>query len=896
MPSLLRPQTYPYASSSTGPYRGLLVRKYPCWDAQGPVRDIFTSEIAGRIKECLEQCLPESNSFIGFSLFMVGKLPEKTKPTIMIVSDDKARRKAAFHMIKAKNILKWYPGFELGHCSVAAEFEDLKQLGLDTGPPESIFESTENDELTQYMDDEDGPGAEILGLLSAEVCAFEYPSSEKATRLYFHTSQHSRSHDMATATCGGIFEQDNKFYVLTTAHAIDPMSRAFTSLNQRETQSDSPSQSDDDFEITGMSDWDEDDDDEDTVTLTAITSPGSKTPSELSDSEESLLKRHDSHRSSETSIRTRVTTATSATYEEYEDGYVADTVDGDEELPQFCQRIGSVICIDRELDIAVVKIEADESKMDTALAYSIPEMWRIYQHAPDDLTNTSIVVKTTHHQEIRGQRSRTPFYTRLPGTKGFLELHSAQLSTSLRPGDSGSWAFNSEGDVIGLVVAGNPSSVSCLLLPFRSALLSIRRLLHRRITAGTRTWDLSRERTLPLYDTPDASRDQSIERLDDNGVNSGSDDPRGSPPLLTPPNPPPAVLHEDDAMTVASSLSPPSIFSQRMDRGTPSTVAQSVSTSWYDNTPYTPQPHDSLPRGNGELESNFVGRGNFLQDHVNKLRKELERAWEIIQDKDELLKQYIVVRNKVGQDIEMPLEVVPRELLMGVRGMEVDMVLGRDYAPSFPSRTLRKYSRQQVQLTHGIIHPENEIVDKLKRMGFGSEIQTDSRLELLRKLENLQDANEALTREITELKKAIKQGIEATMHIDPINGDDRLGKLASDLSQALYGSDDLGPNPSLTKVKKEQKSDEIPLMDIPSYPSQKPAQGPRRSLNIGKRKSVMQSWPPARQSTSYSPRRGIDGVIVEEDEEHDIGDSTAIERDNNDAKGKMKSEDQSRSC
>ncbi|KAI8954794.1 hypothetical protein F4801DRAFT_450329 [Xylaria longipes] len=55
---------------------------------------------------------------------MVGKLPEKTKPTIMVVSDDKPRRKAAFQIVKSKNILTTYPGFELGHCSVAAEFED----------------------------------------------------------------------------------------------------------------------------------------------------------------------------------------------------------------------------------------------------------------------------------------------------------------------------------------------------------------------------------------------------------------------------------------------------------------------------------------------------------------------------------------------------------------------------------------------------------------------------------------------------------------------------------------------------------------------------------------------------------------------------------------------------
>ncbi|KAI0548510.1 hypothetical protein F4679DRAFT_320578 [Xylaria curta] len=133
---------WPYAASSTGPYRGLLAQKYPCWDAHGPAREAFLTEIEGKIKCCLEQCLPESNSFIGYTLLMVGKSPNKTKRYIMMVSDDKQRRKAAFKLIKAQKFTAEHPGFELGHCSVVAEFEDLQQLGGDVRDPVSDSDST----------------------------------------------------------------------------------------------------------------------------------------------------------------------------------------------------------------------------------------------------------------------------------------------------------------------------------------------------------------------------------------------------------------------------------------------------------------------------------------------------------------------------------------------------------------------------------------------------------------------------------------------------------------------------------------------------------------------------------------------------------------------------------
>ncbi|KAI0458443.1 hypothetical protein F5B21DRAFT_528974 [Xylaria acuta] len=74
---------WPYAASSTGPYRGLLAQKSP----------------------------------------------SKTKPYIMMISDDKQRRRAAFKLIRSQKFMAEHPGFELGHYSVTAEFEDLQQLG-----------------------------------------------------------------------------------------------------------------------------------------------------------------------------------------------------------------------------------------------------------------------------------------------------------------------------------------------------------------------------------------------------------------------------------------------------------------------------------------------------------------------------------------------------------------------------------------------------------------------------------------------------------------------------------------------------------------------------------------------------------------------------------------------
>ncbi|KAI0869389.1 hypothetical protein GGS24DRAFT_478912 [Hypoxylon argillaceum] len=389
--------------------------------------------------------------------FMVGKLPEKIKPTIMIVSDDKPRRKAAFQAIKSKNILVTYPGFELGHCILAAEFEDLRLLGSKSTASTaltSISASTESYENMKFYPGE--PKTEVQGLLSTKACAFESPDMMKPTRLYFPSSSNPSSHHSASATCGGLVRYRNLVLIPTVAHALDPIRRATISL---EPHSDSSSESDD-FEITGMDDWDEGDE-EDAKALTAVTSSGSKPPSEFSDSEESLLGRHDSQLLSKRSIRTRIATEPSVSYEE---PFITEHCEDKGDVLRMCEQVGSVVDVTQEFDLAWIKPTPNVS---TPNLFRIPSI----EYLPEaDLTAMSITIKTTHHSEIRGQCSPTPFYTRLLGTSSFLELYGVKSSTPLSPGDSGSWAYSDKGNLAGLIVAGNLQTGSCLLLPSRVAL------------------------------------------------------------------------------------------------------------------------------------------------------------------------------------------------------------------------------------------------------------------------------------------------------------------------------------------------------------------------------------------------------------------------------------------
>ncbi|KAI1326203.1 hypothetical protein F5Y16DRAFT_421961 [Xylariaceae sp. FL0255] len=525
----LLPATYPYALSA-GSYRGMLVGKYHSWHAEGQARNLFTNEISGKIKICFEQCLPESHSFVGFSLFMVGKVPEKTKPIITIVSDDKIRRKEAFQLVKSKNILGTYPGFELGHCSVAAEFEGLRQLGIcdnfstptnHTIPSSHQFygsdltyrglassrdmkhsqgfadgrvrgshglavdqvgnnpaipssyipprvrklydHSPRQNKILIDGNEECSFNEEILPWLTADAWAFESPLPTHPTQIFFHHPSHVTSPQSGTATCGGLITYMGELYILVAAHTIHPTSSKQIALesggSKPSTHHSIMSSSNDDFEITGMDDWDEENE-EDLRSFTAVTSLGSKSPSESSDFD----------------IGVRSLLFEEPSTDDMDEALFLD----DQRRADPYDRIGSVAVVNKELDLVMVKISTHSHVIDLSnkqLSMAALPLHSLRKWVENEQEDASIVIKTVHHKEIKGQRSKSTFFTRLPGSSSFLELQVVNLSIPLRPGDSGCWAYNKDLQVVGFVIAGSPKTGLCLLISASPALQSLSSLL-----------------------------------------------------------------------------------------------------------------------------------------------------------------------------------------------------------------------------------------------------------------------------------------------------------------------------------------------------------------------------------------------------------------------------------
>ncbi|KAI1338581.1 hypothetical protein F5Y15DRAFT_122066 [Xylariaceae sp. FL0016] len=678
---------WPYAASSTGPYRGLLVRKYPCWDAQGPAREVFMTDIAGKIKDCLEKCLPESNSFVGFSLFMVGKTPEKTKPYVMIVSDDKSRRKEAFHIVKSRNVVSQYPGFELGHCSLAAEFEDLRQLGDYPGDSREMPRNLMTDQV-------------MAELLSSEACTEQNPNWSEPNLIHFHTPAGGQ---LGSATSGGIFSHRGQVYLLTVAHALFQSLGPDTEVKSSEQSSSSGDDSD--YEMTGLDDWD-DSEDGNEGTITSMTSPGSRTPSEQSDNEDSQLGRCDSHRSSEVSLQlghVNRSFVLSPPITEFESTPVA--------TPESCERIGPVVSLDHELDLILVKVQTPMSGSIQSLKSILDDVESTSSISKaavveNSLSDSSVIVKTTHHTNISGRRSTTS-YTRLPNTEEFQMLHSVRLNTPLHAGDSGSWVFSkASGKLIGFVVAGSPKTGLCLVTPAQIALASMLRLLQKGQPVP--------KPSDPIYIPPK----QPIS----SGISSGISLAKWASPGI----PSAHTAEDDDAATVASSRRPPSVFSSRFTYASTASVDSfSVQETSFVGDHLPPYPN---------------AEGDFLKEHNTQLRRELERAWEIIHEKDERLSKYFEDHPESTSDSESPHRASPQ-------------------APGIESLSAQTWTPEDQEIA-------KEKLDQLRRRVMALKNELDTKDEQLRRAENLWKTQVNNNQDLVQENRALKSQLQAMRSVE----------------------------------------------------------------------------------------------------------------------------------
>jgi hypothetical protein len=490
-----KPKPRPYAANSTGRSRGALslgsrIGRVQIYEAIGDAREIFVDKLSQAIVTYLNdnsEKLQESASFVDLSLFMMGKSPDRTKPIVMFVSDDKQVRKEAFRLIKESGILKEYPGFGLGEMPLKAEFENLQPLGsqnnavtLGTPGQSGILQNFLGFGLMEratgaepvviqplgYQPMSTGHGAPPAPSMSSSASGQPVEVLTMRTGSLCGLRLKAKIRNGSTiktnlAAAGGVVKYKNYYFLHSVDHFLQPAeTRQEVGMGW---QSIAPEQ--DECEVIGLSD-DEDDDD----WLVGATSHGSATPS-LSDSEStygSLVDTEIQDGSASPAGSPAVQDAPAPTVT------VPPETFGSPELiapsSSGCSaQAGQAAMRSALLDSAFIHVNATET---SAVGFGTLQLRNAaiplesYQEHVETTPSDAIIQTTTPDGPIAGTLSGTPSFVRLPGSRIFQEVYVAMLARPLSPGDCGSWVKHaSTGKLFGHVVAGSPTTGLVFLIP-----------------------------------------------------------------------------------------------------------------------------------------------------------------------------------------------------------------------------------------------------------------------------------------------------------------------------------------------------------------------------------------------------------------------------------------------
>ncbi|KAF5003069.1 hypothetical protein FDECE_10380 [Fusarium decemcellulare] len=435
-----------------GTFPAGLLGRVQCWDAVGAARREFTEQLHVEIIKYLQQnsdTVQDSGSIISLSLFMLGRSTTQAKPTVMFVSEDKKVRKEAFNMIKDSKIMETYPGFELGHIPLKAEFENLKFLAAGD-------ESLGNSDTSSIDDSPD-----VFWIQSSRL---------EGRRLYFYTKTGSEE-NLRTATAGGIITYQGRPMLLTANHFLEPTQTIATPSFA--STSEGGEDSDDECEITGLSDFNDEDEDR----LIEITSQGSISPefetwdvdcSRSGDNEGSILSS-----GSTTDVHDN-TTAPQEMLECPKQNQVSIPIDGAPK--QQCTRVGKVILRSKDLDYSLIEIDHPLTSIED-LDNSTIELSDVSRIEPS-CRDAAVRATTPDGGMVEGALSGTPSYVCLPQSRMYVEVYLARFKKPLVPGDCGSWVRDTvTGRLFGHVFAGSPASGLTMIMPACHVFENARHLL-----------------------------------------------------------------------------------------------------------------------------------------------------------------------------------------------------------------------------------------------------------------------------------------------------------------------------------------------------------------------------------------------------------------------------------
>ena len=173
-----------------------------CWEAVGPVRDLFGS-MSLEIREILNDWEPpssvKSDDIIGWSIFMVGTCEKKAKPTLLIHSENSEGRKSVRRVIEEAGVLGRYPGVYLDDCSHPPDFNIIDPL--------------------QHLSGTTKDNMDCQGVSEQPFSVFSTgspPQLEGATIFAMGSDGQFR-----TSTGGLVLKSGNRSYLTTVAHVFE---------------------------------------------------------------------------------------------------------------------------------------------------------------------------------------------------------------------------------------------------------------------------------------------------------------------------------------------------------------------------------------------------------------------------------------------------------------------------------------------------------------------------------------------------------------------------------------------------------------------------------------------------------------------------------------------------
>ncbi|KAH6628092.1 hypothetical protein F5144DRAFT_577983 [Chaetomium tenue] len=452
----------PFAANSTGRTRGTLnlgarTGRVQVYEAIGEARDIFVEKISKAIVSYLNDHndkLQSSVHFVDLSLFMMGKSPNRTKPIVMFVSDDKQTRTDAFRMIKNSGVMDDYPDFGLGEMELKAEFENLQfLLSDDQTEPASSQTTVDRPPSGSFL-----VPKEFIEVFGTNTGLWEEQRLEVRIQDGWTTNAR-RAVGGGVVSCRGVYMLHSVDHFLPTTRpgkeSIRNPSRVFDANEV-------------DGQVLGLSDDDEEDDDE----LADITSHGSASPA-TSDcrmfSGSSLgYDDRESSVSSSGSLEDQDTRAHSPDLPSPSETLTASGGQSFETATNrsYSARIGDVIWRSTLLDSAFIRIDTAVNEAGGSQFPGKVIPLESYQNHIEVVPSDTEVKIYTPDGVVDGMLSAAPSFIRLPGSKVFQEVYVAKLNKPLSQGDSGSWIKNPvTGKLFGHVIAGSTTTGLVLLVP-----------------------------------------------------------------------------------------------------------------------------------------------------------------------------------------------------------------------------------------------------------------------------------------------------------------------------------------------------------------------------------------------------------------------------------------------